>query len=309
MSAFESIVGFLVVIGVAIAAVSNYLIINKLWKRKHMKDVAESVSISAALLGLATAGPLLIQLAVIDRTLLPTLKTVVGIITGIVFVAIGSGIWVRENRGISFGRLLLRSLKLEKSESTDLIKAMLQPKGADEILRILELMAKLDHHVHEKEVELLAQFAQRWKVDPPALRAGKVTEDGSMIEIREAVETYLGLQPPHEQAAQLLDVLNLFSTADEDVSREERIVVEEINGMIQQYVGEDTVERRTYEVVIVPQSAEQFDAVESLIPGAQLSQRRGGKVISVGMFFSHDYAEAVCDKYIALGLFTAQVSG
>ena len=308
MSPLESFVGSLVAIGVVVAAISNYLIINKLWKRKHMKDVAESVSISAALLGLATAAPLLIQLAVYDRTPLPALKTAVGILTGIVFVLIGSGLWVRENASQSFGRLLLSALKLEKRESADLIKAMVQPRGADQILRILELMATLDRHVHERELALLDEFAERWKIPATGLVEGRVLEDGNLLEVREEVERYLDLKPPHEQAAQLLDVLNLFVKADREVSHEEKIVLEEIQGIISEYVGEDTVTRRTYEVVIVPQSAEQFEAVEDLIPGAGISRRRGGKVVSVGTFFSHDYAEAVCQKYIALGLFTAQVA-
>lgn len=308
MSPFESFVGSLVAIGVVVAAISNYLIINKLWKRKHMKDVAESVSISAAFLGLATSIPLLVQLAVIDRTPLPALKTVIGIVTGFIFVLIGSGLWVRENRHLSFGRLLLRALKLEREESTDLIKAMVQPRGADQILRILELVAKLDREVHEKELALLDEFAERWKIPSSELAQGRVFEDGNLLRVREEVERYLDLQPPHEQAAQLLDVLNLFVKVDREVSREEKIALEEIQGIISEYVGGDTVARRTFEVVIVPQSAEQFEAVEDLIPGARISRRRGGKVVSVGTFFSHDYAEAVCQKYIALGLFTAQVA-
>lgn len=308
MSPFESFVGSLVAIGVVIAAISNYLIINKLWKRKHMKDVAESVSISAALLGLFTAAPLLIQLAVYDRTPLPALKTAVGIVTGIVFVLIGSGLWVRENRSQSFGRLLLSALKLEKRESADLLKAVVQPRGADEILRILELMAQLDRHVHESELALLNQFAERWKIPSSQLAQGRIAEDGNVLEVRAAVDAYLDLKPPHEQAAQLLDVLGLFVKADREVSHEEEFVLEEVQGMISEYVGGDTVERRTFEVIIVPQSAEQFEAVEALLPGVEISTRRGGKVVSVGTFFSHDYAEAVCQKYIALGLFTAQVA-
>ena len=308
MTALESVVRFLVAIGVVIAAVSNYLIINKLWKRKHLKDVAESVSISAALLGLFTAIPLLIQGAVYDRTPMPALKTAIGIVTGIVFVMIGSGMWVRGNRETPFRQLLLRALRLEKKESGDLIKAIGRPKGASKILDILELMAKLDRHVHESEIALLNQFASDWKIDRPNLTAGRVLEDSTLLEVRKAVEDYLALQPPHEQAAHLLDVLNLFVKADDDVSHEERVVIEEVNGQIQTYVGGDTVDRQTYEVVIVPQSAQQFEAVEAIIPGAAVSERRGGKVISVGTFYSHDYAEAVCQKYIALGLFTAQVA-
>jgi len=304
----ESIVRSWVAIGVGIAAISNYLIINKLWKRKHLKDVAESISISAALLGLFTAIPLLIQAVYIDRTPLPALKTAIGIVTGVIFVMIGAGMWVGGNRGIPFRRLALRALRLEGRESGDLVKTMLQPKGAEEIIEILGLMARLDHEVQESEIALLRRFAAQWKIDAPDLRAGAVTGDGSLLEVREAVQRYLALRPPYEQAAHLLDVLNLFARVDEDVSQEERFVIEEVNGLIQQYVGKDTVDRSTYEVVIVPQTKEQFDAVAELLPGARLSERRGGRIISVGTFFSHDYAEAICKKYIALGLFTAQVA-
>jgi hypothetical protein len=34
---------------------------------------------------------------------------------------------------------------------------------------------------------------------------------------------------------------------------------------------------------------------------------RGGRVFSVGKFFSVSYAEVICQKYIQLGLFTTQV--
>lgn len=309
MSGLRDLVEFLVAIGVVIAAVSNYLIINKLWKRKHMRNVAESISISAAFLGLGTSLPLFIQLAAIDKTPLPAIKTAIGLVTGVVFVLIGTGLWVSENRGASFWRLLLRALNLERRESTHLIKAMLQPKGADQILRILGHMAAIDRHVHEREVALIHGFAHRWRIPPPDLAVGEVEGDGTLLEVRQAVLDYLSLGPPFEQAAQLQDVLSLFVKADEKVTREEEIVLEEVNGLIAQYVTADTLEREMYEVLIVPQSDEQFDAVRSLIPGAHAKKKRGGTVFSVGSFFSADYAEVVCQKYIALGLFTAQVTG
>ena len=57
MQTFLALNEFLVEVSVVIAAISSYLIINKLWSRRARRDVAESISISAALLGLApTAG-------------------------------------------------------------------------------------------------------------------------------------------------------------------------------------------------------------------------------------------------------------
>jgi hypothetical protein len=308
MSVFLGLVEFLVAIGVVVAAISNYLIINKLWKRKHLRNVAESISISAAFLGLATALPMFIQLAAIDRTPLPAIKTAIGLVTGVVFVLIGTGLWVQENRGLSFRRLLLRALNLERRESTHLIKSMLHPKGAEQILQILGHMAAIDRHVHEKEIALIHGFAHRWRIPSPDLTPGAVEGDGDMLEVRQAVLDYLSLGPPFEQAAQLQDVLSLFVKADEEVTREEEIVLEEVNGLITQYVTADTLERSRYEVLIVPQSDEQFGAVQTLIPGARARKKRGGTVFSAGSFFSVDYAEVICQKYIALGLFTAHVA-
>lgn len=96
----------------------------------------------------------------------------------------------------------------------------------------------------------------------------------------------------------------MFVIADAHVSMEEELVLEEITGMVMQYVG-DSECGEMFEVVIVPQSDDQIDAVQSLLPGVEPKDARGGKVFSAGQFFSGRYAEIVCDKYIALGLFTA----
>ena len=62
-------------------------------------------------------------------------------------------------------------------------------------------------------------------------------------------------------------------------------------------------------MLIVPQSEAQFNAVRTLLPGREEKDLRGGKVFSAGTYFSPRYAELVCEKYIALGLFATQVTG
>ena len=307
MGGFLTFVEFLVAIGVVVSAISSYLIVNKLWKRRHMKDVAESISISAAFLGLFTSVPLLIQFAMINQTPLPAMKTVISIATGIVFVLVGTGLWVSEYRDLGFLTLLRRALKLERSESTELIKAMIRPQGADRIVHILEQMAAIDHEVDPREVELIKEFAHRWRVPMPEIAAGAV-DQADILHLRESVTSYLDTTPPTEQAAQLLDVLRLFVRADERVSREEELMMEEIGGLISVYASDDDTPLDIYEVLIVPQTDEQIDAVHSLIPGIEMKERRGGRVFSAGEFYSRRYAELVCERYIALGLFTTQVS-
>lgn len=325
MSGFVSFVEFLVAIGVVIAAISNYLIINKLWKRRDKRDVAESISIAAALLGLFTSIPLFVQLAFIDQTPMPAAKTAIGIATGIVFVMIGSGMWVSEYGDRGFLSLFLRALNLERRECGHLLKEMVRPTGAEQILHILRAMAALDREVHEKETELIEEFAHRWKIDLSELSNGSPPDGGksvktgprphgaqggsgrSLLAVRQEVERYLGLEPPPEQAANLLDLLHVFAGADARVSPEEEMVLEELDGLIGGYLGRGSGSSPVCEVLIVPQSEAQFEAVRALLPGTEKSVR-GGEVFSVGRFFSVRYAEAVSDRYVSLGLFAAPVS-
>lgn len=307
MERFLSLIEYTVAVSVLISAVSSYLIVNKLWSRRDRQEVAESVSIAAALLGLATGIPFFIQFTMIDHTPWPAVKQGVGILTGLIFVLIGSGLWVRENRGAGFGRLFLRALKLEKRESGDLIKALVQPKGADHIVEVLRRMATLDRNVHELELRMIHDFTARWHLPPPDMEEGPQDDRRGLLAVREAVADYLAVDPPADQAAELVDLLAAFVGVDHDVSSDEATVLEEIRGMVAGYLGGADARQALHEVVIVPQDTAQFDAVRALLPGAETKEARGGRVFSVGTFFSPAYAEEICQKYIALGLFTTHV--
>jgi len=309
MDAFLRYVEFLVTISVVVSGISSYLIVNKLWTRKSVKEVSESISISAALLGLATGLPFMIQFVLIDRNPAAAIKSFLGIGTGIVFVMVSTGIFVAENRGVGFFTLFVRALKLEKKESGDLIKALAQPQGAKELMAVFRAMALVDKHVDERELEMMRMFAHRWRVELPDLQEGTHEGGGDLIQLRHCVEEYLAVAPPAEQAQELLDVLHLFVNADEQVTRDEEMVLEEIGGMITQYVGGEDGAPGMHEVVIVPQDDGQTDAVRLLLPGVEPKIVRGGRVFSVGRFFSPRYADMVSEKYINLGLFTARLEG
>jgi hypothetical protein len=220
-------------------------------------------------------------------------------------VSVGAGLWVEEYRGAGFWRLVGRALRLEKTESADLLKSLVQPKGAKEIVEILQRLAAIDKNVDERELQLLQEFAHAWKVQLPEVETGHVQDGGDLLALRRSVEDYLALEPPHEQAGQLIDILQLLAGVDSVVSEEEDIALEETRGLLTRYLGED--EDSTFEVLIVPQSDAQISAVQELMPGLDLETRRGGRVFSVGHFFSRRYADVVCQRYIDLGLFTARV--
>jgi hypothetical protein len=97
-----------------------------------------------------------------------------------------------------------------------------------------------------------------------------------------------------------------MAEADDEVTEEEAMAVAEFTGMIAHYVSsEKGGELLMFEVNIVPQGDEQMEAVRELLPELEMVQDRGGRVFKVGKYFSEDYAEAVCEKYISLGLYSS----
>jgi hypothetical protein len=66
MNLFEQLINVLVLGAIVLTVVKTYLTANKVWSRKHKKDVSESISVSAQLIGILTSLPFLIKYMIID---------------------------------------------------------------------------------------------------------------------------------------------------------------------------------------------------------------------------------------------------
>ena len=282
-----------------------YLKINKVWKRRKISEVANSISIVASLLGFATLIPFLLNSILISADYPSAVKYVLGLILATVFTLISMGYFVEENRDKNFFSLLLDALGAEKSESTDLLSAMLRPHGATKIIEILTQLAAIDDDIAQEEVDLINDFAEKWRINIPDIKIGKPEKATNLIELKEIVQSYLDEKPDVEVAQNLVDLINMMAEADDEVTEEEAMAVGEFTGMIAHYVSmEEGGSIDAFEVVIVPQNDEQTEAVRELIPNIESVKKRGGIIFIVGTFYSEDYANAVCSKYISLGLFT-----
>ena len=282
-----------------------YLKINKVWKRRKISEVANSISIVASLLGFATLIPFLLNSILISADYPSAVKYVLGLILATVFTLISMGYFVEENRDKNFFSLLLDALGAEKSESTDLLSAMLRPHGATKIIEILTQLAAIDDDIAQEEVDLINDFAEKWRINIPDIKIGKPEKATNLIELKELVQSYLDEKPDVEVAQNLVDLINMMAEADDEVTEEEAMAVGEFTGMIAHYVSmEEGGSIDAFEVVIVPQNDEQTEAVRELIPNIESVKKRGGIIFIVGTFYSEDYANAVCSKYISLGLFT-----
>lgn len=305
LSLFEKFLGILVSSALLFSVIKGYLTVNKIWKRRKNEEVANSISIVAAMLGFAVGFPFLLNSLIITHDYFSAAKSVIALFLATVFTLIGTGYFVDKNRGVGFFTLMGRALKLEGSESGDLISDMIRPKGAKKIIDILHKLAAIDDDIAKEEIDLINQFSEKWNIDIPDLKPGKPEEVTNLVELKALVQSYLDEGPDIEVAEGLVDLINLMAEADDEVTDEEAMAVAEFTGMISHYVSsEKGGDMLMYEVNIVPQGDQQMDAVRELLPELEIVEDRGGRVFKVGKYFSEDYAEAVCEKYISLGLYS-----
>jgi len=303
MQVFLFVIEFLVTAAVVITAIRMYLTVNKLWKRKHEKAVSESISIFAYLLAILVHLPFMFKFIFIDHSIMPAINDALNISGYSIVILIGVGLWVKENRTTGFFKLFLKALHLERKESGDLLKAIVQPSGAKQILNILQKVACLDNEIADEEIKLVNDFAKQWRLSIPSAEEWNLSKETNLLDIRDSVTEYLRLSPPPKQAAELIDLVKLMIIADNKLTNEENLFLSEVTGMIKNYIEKDG-SAIMYHVLIVPQNEKQFDAVKTIFPNSEFEERRGGKVFVRGQFFSKEYADAICQKYIALGMFS-----
>jgi uncharacterized tellurite resistance protein B-like protein len=304
MEVLNAIIGGLIWASVGITVVRQYLTVNKIWSRKHETPVAESVSVAACALGILTGLPFLIQ-QIANGEITYAINTGIGLTVGVIFFLIGIGVWVKDRKNLGFWKKVGRAFKQETNEAGDLVIAMVRPAAAKQLLQILHQVALIDDDLDENEAKIIRTFAKQWALEDPIenMAKGEKPEGQGLIQVRDSIAHYLTLDPPKDQATQLVDVLQMIVEADQKVTEEEQMILAEVEGLVANYVG-DEGPADSYEVLIATQGPEQEDAVHSLFPNLTSSQRAGGKVYIVGCYFSAPFADMVCEKYRALNFFT-----
>lgn len=307
MELLRSTVQFLAAASILLAAVQIYLTLNKLWKRKHEPAVAESISIMGEFVGLV---PLFFLTAhfTLQGQWEGAADGILWLGAGAVTIAIGTGMWVEGRRKKGFFTLLKEALELEREEVGDLAKRFFRPAGAGRILRILGHVALLDERLDEREQEFIQSFADAWGLDFSPERLGDERRAGHLNyrELRSDVEAYLTTSPPPNQVQQLSDVVSALVHVDEEVSDEEALMLDELDGMWASYLDAET-EVPVYGVAVVPQSPDQDRAIADVIPTVGKTPVEGGEAYVVGRYHSERYAEVMGKQYRDLGFFTTVV--
>lgn len=303
---YVNIIDSTVKISLLISVIFIYLKINKIWKRKHELEVADSQSLTG--LGIYIANCILwvsyyIFVANDPKSML---DTIIYIFEGTIFFVIGTGIFVKGQRGQRFWKLIMRSLRLERKEADYLIKRFFRPVNAEVIINILHQLAMIDNELAPKEQELLETFSKEWNIDysPEKLNKNRSKDtSNNYMKLRKTVTEYLNSEPPIEQVAQLKDMMNAMINADDKVSDEEELIFSELGGILEAFLQSEK-NIPMHHVLIVPQKDEQIDTIRELLPDANLLNISGGLAYSIGSYHSTKYAEMICKEYQQIKLFT-----
>jgi hypothetical protein len=308
MTSLRVALEYLVIASLLLAALQVYLTTNKLWKRKHERAVAESISIMGEFVGLIPVTLLTLKF-IVDGQWQGAVDGALWMLGAGVAVAIGAGIWVEGHRNRGFFRLLADSIRLERGEVGYLARSFIRPSGASRILRILGRVSMLDSHLDERERKFVDSFAKSWGIDFDWEEVTGVAVEGptDFIPLRDDVREYLATSPPAAQVRQLGDVLHALVKIDDVVTGEEELMLAELDGMIAAYLKGAEEGGPVFGVVLVPQGPEQDRAISAVLPDLPKRELHGGLVYVAGTYHSFDFAEIVGAQYRALNFFTAVV--
>ena len=302
----DNVINFLAYSSLLFAATAAYLQLNKLWSRKHIQEVADSVSIPGILV---ESIPLFFfGLYFINKgELLGMIDSLIWLTSAVLVVMVGAGFWVKGKRKRGFWRLVLDSIYRERSEISTLARQLVRPAAAPQLLKVLTTMAAVDGEVDQREKDIIESFARDWNLVPDwdGVQDG-FSGKSRIIHVQEAMESYLSTTPPLSQVGHLQDILEAIIAADDDVAQEEQIAFGEARGVLQNYLSASDA-GPIFQVVIAPQDKEKEEAVELMLVGVEPHSYAGGKGYTVGQFYSHAYADVVCLEYRAMGFFTVVV--
>lgn len=306
METLRLAISSLTVASVALVAAQVYLILNKLWIRKHERAVAESISIMGEMLGIVPLTLLTLNYAM-DGYWAGAADSLLWVLAGAVTIVIGTGRWVEGKRRRGFWTLVRESLRLERGEVGDLARSFFRPSSAREIVEILGQVALLDRTLDDRERAFVESFAESWGVDFSwdDLEAG---EGGhmDMVRLRGSVERYLATSPPQGQVSQLADTLRSLVRIDQVTTPDEELMLEELHGMLGEYAGE-RAEAARHVVAVVPQDPKQDTVLSTLLPGLTKRRLEGGLAYPVGPFYSDRYADVVAEQYRSMSFFATVV--
>lgn len=299
INSFTALVGWMALGGLLVTGVRLFLELRKIWLRKHLRAVAESISLLELLLGLGVG---LLGLVLVQPQFTPALNQGLLLAFWGMLLLIGAGVWVARQQKINFFGLLAEIVGQELKDLPYLFKNP-QARRNRRLRSILQKIAGALDEISAEEVELMTAFARGWGLRLAGLKAGPVDQTTPPARLHRSLLAYLRLPPPTQQVAELVDILKLRIHLAEE-SPEDEAALANAADRLEQYVNKYSSPQPRYELLLVPQNNDQVEMIRQLVPDAAREPRCGGSAFVLDRFYTKTYAEAVCQKYMEWGLFS-----
>ncbi|MBM2816704.1 MAG: hypothetical protein HW421_3466 [Ignavibacteria bacterium] len=308
MSTFEKIIGIFTYAAIGIAIIEVYFKINKIWKRKHEKQVAESQSI----VGLGMASLVLIVWMcnfIIKGDYEAIADNVVYLGEAAIYIVIGSGFFVAEKRKTQkgFWNMIKDALRVERKEASYLLKSITGKGQAEKIIKILHNIAWIDNDFDVKERDMIKDFAGLWgiKINDTEFNTNPHKESEERLvryeRVISSLKDYLEEKPTRDHSLQVKKLLYDIINADGVIEQEEDIIIGQLDGIILTYLNEPVPK---FSVLVVPQNENHREIIETILksvnPDMILSEKEryidGGTGFVVSECYSQSFADIVAEE-------------
>ncbi|NEN87577.1 MAG: TerB family tellurite resistance protein [Okeania sp. SIO3H1] len=305
METFQKIISVLAFLSIGFSLAEVYLTMNPVWKRKHERVVAESQSVSGNLLSF-TIGTIFAINSLFTGEYVGFIDNILFNGLALFYIFVGMSLWVPGERKKGFWTLIKEALNFERKEAGDLAKSFLKPSGAKKIISILSQVAMIDEVIDPREKEFIQSFADHWGINFSwdNLTTNRITDASvNLINLRQDVNDYLATSPPQKQVSELKDIINALVNIDEEVSEKERLIMGELDGLLSEYISQESNAAR-YHVIVAPQNERQIQVVSTSLPELTRYEVGEGFAYNSGPFYSKEYADIISDGYRSLNLFS-----
>ncbi len=300
-------------ITLSLITIESYLRANKVWKRKHKKDVAESISLIAQGVGVITLS-FFIASSYIEQSFNGLVSSGIWLSMTVFMVLVGSGFWVNDVRANNFWTKVKLHLMKETSELGNLASSFTSPNEREHIREIILKIALLDQKITTVEREILDEVLHSWddSIDYAALEAFSEIHDSSethniLSELNQSISHYLSSSPAGDQVSKLADLIQLLIHNDKQQTDDHKLLVTEVLEQLNAYMlNTSNVER--YCVLVIPNDQQSLQVIQQVYSDLNSEPNQGlPYLVKTGFhtkqmagIYKNNYLKHNCQSYIVI---------
>ncbi|MEO9853012.1 MAG: hypothetical protein ABJH72_15960 [Reichenbachiella sp.] len=302
---FQQLIHFLAYGAVLFSVVEVYLTLNKLWSRKHIKEVADSISISARATGMIP-GSIFTLNFFFEQQWQGFVDGAIWLGASVVQILVAGGIWVAGNKRHHWLSLIGRSIGHETKEVFNLAKYIFQVESRNKVIDLLAATALTDKILKENEKNFVETLADDWEIDiswDKLMSRFKRADVSALFNFSIEMRKYLELNPGKKEVKLLLELIQELSDQSGHSRPENQYIIDEVGEAFRHYPSTNYDDY--FQVQIVPQEKEQHERLQA--SGAEMRSEYIGSGFTYVLepFFTRNFADHVVSEFEALGYFAA----